>query len=431
MNILIIGNGGREHALANTYSKSKNVKKVFVVPGNDLMTFSNNKIQTFSHIKVTDFETILKLAKKEKVYLVDVAQDDPLSLGFVNKFEKEGIIAFGPSQKAAEIEWSKEWSRNFMIKYNLPIPKYQSFNDEKNAINYIESLKNQVLYIKASGLATGKGAIRAENKEETITAIKTMKQFGNAGQTFLIEECMKGQEFSLFAISDGVNYKILNVAQDHKTVYENDKGPNTGGMGCISPTKVINNSMIKIIELKILKPFMKGMQKEGRPYKGILYLGGMLIDNKKIKIVEFNARWGDPEAEVILPSIQTDYLKLIESITMNQLKNITIKFDNKVRISIAGCAAGYPNDYSEVKGKKIYGIEEASRLKDIIIFGAGIKKEGKHFVVNGGRIFHLVAEGKDIKEARRRAYEAMSMIYIEDNNLHYRTDIGWRDVERL
>lgn len=431
MKILIIGSGGREHALAQSYSQSKKVKKVLVAPGNDLMSFQNEKIQIFPNIKSIDFEKIFNLAKKEKVDLVDVAQDDPLALGFVDKLQKKGFQTFGPTQKASEIEWNKKWARTFMQKYNLPIPKFKSFNNEKKAIQYVKSLKEQTLYIKASGLALGKGAIRAEGKKEAINAIKEMKNFGEAGETFLIEECMRGEEFSLFALCDGENYKVISCAQDHKTVYEKGQGPNTGGMGCITPTNIISLPIIRIIEQKILKPLLKGMEEEKRPYKGILYLGGMLTEDKQIKIVEFNARWGDPEAEVILPGIQTDYLKLVESSTMKQLNNTAISFDGKVRISVAGCALGYPLDYTNVKGKKIYGLNEVLSLKGIKIFGAGIKKEGKNFVVNGGRVFHLVAEGKDVKETRSNAYQAMSMIYIEGNNLHYRTDIGWRDLMRM
>lgn len=446
MQILIIGSGGREHALANAYSKSKKVKKVLVAPGNDFMTFQNEKIETFSEIKSTDFEGILNLAKKEKVDLVDVAQDDPLALGFVNRLEQKGIVAFGPTQKAAEIEWSKDWARNFMQKYNLPIPGFKVFNNPKKAIQYVNNFyenhfrqstsevyeKKPALYIKASGLALGKGALRAENKQKAIAAILTMKQFGAAGQIFLVEECLTGEEFSLFAICDGNNYKIISFAQDHKTVYNCDLGPNTGGMGCISPIKLITLSIQKTIEQKILKPFMQGMQKEERPYKGILYLGGIinnLPDGGVLKIIEFNARWGDPEAQVILPGIKNDYLNVVLS-TMKQYSNETIILDQKVRVSIAGCSRGYPVDYSMVKGKEIFGLEKAMELPGITIYGAGIVRKDYRFFANGGRVFHLVAEGKDIIDARKKAYQAMSAIFIEGNNLHYRTDVGWRDVER-
>lgn len=429
-NIFILGSGGREHALADAYAKSKKTNNIFVAAGNDLMDFQNKNIKIFSNILSTDFESILKIVKREKVDLIDVAQDDPLALGFVDKFQKQGLQTFGPTKKAAQIEWDKSWARDFMKKYNLPIPFYQSFSNTKNAIDFINRNKEQLFYVKASGLALGKGAIRAEDKKQAIHAINSMKQFGKASETFVIEEGLVGEEFSFFIISDGKNYKIIEAAYDHKTVYNHDKGPNTGGMGCVSPIELMNNSIVKTIETKIIKPFINGMLQEKRPYTGILYLGGMLT-KKGIKIIEFNARWGDPEAEVIIPSIQTDYLSIVESSLNQKLNLINIHSDDKIRISIAGCSFGYPNDYSEIKGKEIFGLQEAMNIKGVTIFGAAVKRIGKRFFANGGRIFHLVAQGKDIQEARRNAYEAMSLIHIEGNNLHYRTDIGWRDVERF
>lgn len=431
MNILVVGGGGREHVLAEKYSQSKDVEKVFVTPGNDLMGFLNRKIIPVLSIGVFDFEKIIKLIKKENIDFVDVAQDDPLGAGLVDAIKKVSRIkVFGPVKKSAEIEWNKVWSRDFMEKYNLPIPKFKYFSDTKLAIEYVNKLPQQVLYIKAAGLAAGKGVIRAENKEEAKAAILSMKQFGKSGKKFLIEEAMIGEEFSLFAICDGINYKIINFAQDHKTVFEKDQGPNTGGMGCVAPALILNKESVKIVEEKIVKPFMIGMQKEKRPYSGILYVGGMVTKNG-IKIVEFNARWGDPEAEVILPSIKTDYLELAEKTIQGKLDEMNIEIDNKVRISIAGCAKGYPEDYSAVKGKEVTGIKKALDLPEIKIYGAGIKKKGNKFVVNGGRVFHLVAEGKNIIEARKKAYAAIRLINVEGNNLHYRKDIGWRDLERL
>lgn len=430
MKILIIGSGGREHALAEAYSKSKRVEKVFVAPGNDLMSFKNTKISILPNVKVLDFEKILDSVKKLKIDLVDVAQDDPLAGGLVDVLNSKNIKAFGPFQKAAEIEWNKAWARIFMQKYKLPTPSFQYFNDEHEAIKYARSLPENILYIKAAGLAAGKGAIRAETKEEAILAIKKMKDFGKSGKTFLIEEALIGEEFSLFIVCDGKNYKIIRAAQDHKTVYEKDKGPNTGGMGCVSPIKIISSSLIKTIEKTIIKPFMIGMQKEERDYSGILYLGGIIDRNNKIKIIEFNARWGDPEAEVILPGIKTDYLKIVEAVLEKKLDKIKIEVDNKTRISIAGCSYGYPNDYSKVKGKEITGLKEVVK-NGIKVFGAGIKIKNNKLYADGGRVFHLVSEGNNVQTARKKAYEAMSQIYIQGNNLHYRTDIGWRELERI
>jgi phosphoribosylamine--glycine ligase len=430
MNILILGAGGREHALSEIYSKSKSVKKVFVLPGNGLIDFKNEKIKLVSNIDSSNVKNIISFCKKQKIDHVDVSSDDPIAKGFVDSINNAGIYAFGPSKDSSEIEWSKEWARYFMQKYKLPIPKFKVFNDQKKAIKYVNLISEQPLFIKASGLAAGKGAIRADNKKEAISAISSMKSFGKAGETFLIEECMIGEEFSLFAICDGKNYKIIKTAQDHKTVYDADQGPNTGGMGCTTPARIISPKLLNKIELEILKPFMEGMQKENRPYTGILYLGGMLT-KKGVRIVEFNARWGDPEAQVILPGIKTDYIKIINAVREQKLNKLKIVSDRKTRISIAGCSRGYPNDYSEIKNKEIYGLNLILKSKNAIIYGAGIKRKNNKFFANGGRIFHLVSEGENILETRKNAYYLMSSIYIQNNGLHYRTDIGWRDIERI
>lgn len=430
LNILVIGSNGREHVLAETYAKSRKVKKVIMTPGNGLTDFNNPKVKNYPNVAMLDFEKIVEVCKKENIDLVDVGQDDVIAAGYVDKLEGLGIPAFGPTQKASQLEWDKEWARNFMVKYNLPIPKFKSFNNKKKAIVYIKSLPEQVLFIKAAGLAFGKGVIRAENKKEAIEAVDEMSKFGKSGETFLIEEALIGEEFSLFAICDGDNFVVAKSAQDHKRIFDGDKGPNTGGVGSVAPTGAIDDATIHRIEKDIFKPLLKGMKKEGRSYKGILYLGGMLTKNG-VKIIEFNCRWGDPEAEVILPSIKTDYLDLVMAVRERNLEKTKILFDKKLRISIAGCSKGYPGDYSTVRGKEIFGLLEAMKMPGISIFGSGIKREGKKFFVNGGRVFHLVAEGKDILEARGKAYKAMKLISIEGNNLHYRTDIGWRDLTRL
>ncbi len=430
MNILVIGQNGREHALAITYTKSKKVKKVIMTPGNGLTEFQNPKIKNYPEVAMLDFAGIVKVCKKEKIDLVDVAQDDVIAAGYVDKLENLGIPAFGPTQLASQLEWDKEWARNFMVKYNLPVPKYKVFKDTKTAIDYINSLPEQILFIKAAGLALGKGVIRADNRKEAIEAVSAMRKYGKSGETFLIEEALIGEEFSLFAICDGEDFVVVKSAQDHKNIFDSDKGPNTGGVGSVAPTGAIDDLIIHSIEKNIFGPLLQGMKKEGRPYKGILYLGGM-VTKKGVKIIEFNCRWGDPEAEVILPSIKTDYLSIVEAVRSQKLKETQIIFDKKVRISIAGCSKGYPGDYSAVKGKEIYGLTEVMKLPNITIFGSGIKRSGKKFFVSGGRIFYVIAEGKNILDVRNRAYKAMRQISIEGNNLHYRKDIGWRDLERM
>lgn len=428
MKILVIGSNGREHTLAEKYSESKKTSIVFIAPGNGLTDYKTKKIKNVD-IPMANLDALIKFAKKEKIDFVDVAQDDCLANGYVDSFQKENIAVFGPTRKAAEIEWSKDWARKFMLKYKMPIPNFQAFSNTKNAISYIKK-SSFPLYIKASGLALGKGVIHVQNSKEAYDAISKMKLLGKAGETFLIEEGLIGEEFSLFIICDGKNYSVLKAAQDHKTIYNNNIGPNTGGIGSVSPTNSVTNSILKKIEKIIIKPFLKGMQDENRPYSGILYLGGILT-KKGVKIIEFNARWGDPEAEVILPSITSDYLNLATSTIEQKLLGTKITFDDKIRIAVSACASGYPTDYSLSKGKEIFGIESITRLPNIKIFGSGIKRVGTKFFVNGGRVLHIVGQGNNIKEARKKAYEAMSLLFIEGNNLHYRTDIGFRDLERI
>lgn len=430
MNVLVIGSNGREHALAESYAKSKRVGKVIMTPGNGLTDFQSKKIKNYLDIGIKDFEKIVGICKAEKIDLVDVAQDDVIAAGYVGRLNDLGIKAFGPTQKAAQLEWDKKWARNFMVRYNLPIPFFKSFTNQKEAIKYIDKMPDQLLFIKAAGLALGKGVIRVENRQQAKEAIKMMGSFGKSGETFLIEEGLVGEEFSVFVICDGGDFKIISWAQDHKTIYDGDKGPNTGGVGSVAPTTLLTVKMIQIIKTRILKPLIEGMREEDRPYQGILYLGGMFT-KEGVKVIEFNARWGDPEAEVILPGIKGDYLKIVEAVLDGKLKNLRVNMDNKVRVSIAGCSKGYPGDYSVVVGKEIFGLEKAMRLPGITIFGSGIKRAGKRFFVNGGRLFHLVAEGKNVIKAREKAYQAMRLISIEGDNLHYRTDIGWRDIARL
>lgn len=429
-NILVLGSNGREHALAVSYAKSKKVKKVIMIPGNGLTDFKNSKIKNYPDIRMMDFDEIVKICRKEKIDLVDVGHDDLLAAGFVDKFTDLGIFAFGPTKMAAQLEWSKEWSRNFMFKYKLPIPKFKSFDNKKKAIYYINSQPEKVLFIKASGLALGKGAIKTENRTEAIEAVHAMSSFGKSGETFLIEEVLIGEEFSLFAICDGESFRVIKAAQDHKRVYDGDQGPNTGGMGAVAPTSAIDDSDIGIIKQQIIGPAIEGMRKEGRPYKGILYLGGIKTKDG-VKIIEFNSRWGDPEAQAILPSIQTDSLTIALSVINQRLTELKIKTDKKIRVSVAGSSKGYPGDYSKVLGKEVFGLIDAMKLSGITVFGAGIKRKGKRLFVNGGRVFHVVAEGKNIMEAKNKAYKAMRMISIGGDNLHYRRDIGWRDLERM
>ena len=431
MNILIIGGGGREHALLSIYSTSSKVKKLFSIPGNDLMSFKAEKpVKIFPKINPTDKNAILNVVKKEKIDFVDVAQDNPLAEGMVDFLQSKDIKTFGPTKAAAQIEWNKEWSRDFMKKHHLPIPSYVAFSSIKKAKEYIQRLPKGGFFVKASGLAAGKGAIRCDNKEELLKAVEQMKTFGKSGKTFLIEEALIGEEASIYAICDGKNFKILKSAQDNKQVNNFDQGVNTGGMGANSPALVTSGVKVNKRIKQIIAMTIKGMRDEGISYVGVLYLGIIIDKKKNLKIIEFNARWGDPEAQVVLPGIKNDYVSIVEACIKGDLNKIKISEDKKTRVCVVGVSRGYPEDYSKVKNKELFGLDRATKIDGVEIYGAGIKRNGKREFVDGGRVINVIGEGDDIFEARSRAYRAISLINIKDNNLHYRTDIGWRDVDR-
>jgi len=427
-NVLIVDGGGRGHAIAKKYLESPKVSKVFAIPGNDLM--SQDGIKIYSNVKTTDTTEILKICKKEKIDLVDIAQDDAVAGGLTNLLNNNRINVFGPTKEASQIEWDKAWARNFMKQFNIPSPRFKICQSQREGQEFIKAQKNGSWYIKASGLASGKGALYAENNTQATEKIRQMKNFGKAAQVYLIEECVHGEEFSSFALVDGPNFIIVGHAQDHKTVYNSNLGPNTGGMGCSSPPMLINKSVENQIKI-IFNKTAKGLVKLKRPYRGILYLGGMLDPKGKVKVIEFNARWGDPEAQIIIPAIKNDFYELASRIIEGKIKKIRIKKNNFYRIVIAGTSKGYPKDFHQVIGKQIYGIDEIRKIKNVEIFGGGIKKSNDKYLATGGRLFYVTAKGKNVAEARKIAYNALSLAYVEGNNLHYRTDIGYRDLERM
>lgn len=429
--VAVIDGGGRGHALVDKYLQSKEVIKVIAVPGNDLMLLSKN-VKIFPQFKTTDIDQIVLICRKEKVDLVDVAQDDAVAAGIVDELKKQNIKTFGPTKAAGQIEWDKAWARKFMKKFHIPSPKYKIFKTRKEGINYIKKQKEGKWFVKASGLAAGKGALYAENNHQAINKINQMKNFGKAGETYLIEECLEGEEFSSFAIVNGERFEIAGYAQDHKRLFDNDKGPNTGGMGCSSPPMVITKEIEKQVR-KIFKKTVMGLFKIKRPYTGVLYLGGIIV-NGQVNVIEFNARWGDPEAQVIIPSIKNDLFSLKGLVL--KAKRVKLEKDDNYRIVVAAASKGYPGNYSKIVGKEIKNLgsiirHAEQRERSIRIFGAGVKIKDKKYVASGGRLFYVMGEGKNVEEARKKAYDALSQVSISGNNLHYRRDIGYRDLERL
>lgn len=416
--VLVVDGGGRGAALVHKYAQSKAVGRIIAVPGNDLMEVNTKKqVQIFPNLKTTSISEILEICKKEKVDLIDVAQDNAVEAGVVDRLTKEGFNVIGPTRLVGQIEWDKAWARRFMKKYNIPHPKFKICKSQKEGIDFVKK-HNDSWFVKASGLAEGKGAIPAENTKEAVGAIKQMAAFGKAGETFVIEEWLVGEEFSMFAITDGKKFQVVGSAQDYKRLYDGDKGPNTGGIGCSTPSLIVNKKIYKQGEL-IIKKTILGLASEKRPYKGVLYLGGIIVKGK-VFVIEFNARWGDPEAEVLIPGIKNDLFELSMSVVRNSLKKSKIKMDGKSRVAITGSLRpGATN-----KKRELFGLKKALKLKGVTVYGSRVTKDRDKYFVSSGRLFHIVGEGKNVVEARQKAYGAMSLLNVEGNSLHFRTDIG-------
>jgi len=417
MKVLVVGSGGREHAIVWKLSQSKKVSKIYCAPGNGGIS----DIATLVNIKAIDIEKMIKFCKSEKIDLVFVAPDDPLALGMVDEMEKNNIRVFGPRKNAAIIEASKSFSKKLMIDNNIPTAKYAVFTDLKNAIAYLKTQKMPIV-IKADGLALGKGVIIANTQDEAIKACTDMMdnhKFGKSGDTIVIEEFMKGQEVTILAFTDGKTIYQMPSSQDHKKAYDGDKGLNTGGMGAFSPSKIYDEVLMKQCMKTIFKPTIKAMDKLGRKFKGVIYFGLMITDEGP-KVVEYNARFGDPETQVILPLLKTDFIDIIDGIIDEKLDEVNIKWEEGACACIVLASGGYPIKYT--KGFSITGINEANKEKDTIVFHAGTRKESGIIYTNGGRVLGITSKAKTLNEAINRAYNALNKISF--TNMHYRKDIG-------
>lgn len=448
--IAVIDAGGRGSALVDAYAKSPHVSEIIAIPGNDLIQLNTSKpVRTYPNLKTTSVNEILNICQEFEVSLVDVAQDNAVEAGVSDLLRENGFEVVGASKEAGRLEWDKAWSRDFMVKHDLPVPAYEVCTSEEDGLKFLQSQKDQSWFIKAAGLAEGKGVIPARNNDRAREAIKEMSRFGEAGATYLIEQEIKGEEFSAFAVSDAEGFQFLGAAQDHKRIDDGDLGPNTGGMGCSTPPLVVDENIKSQIE-EIFKKTFDGLRADNLVYQGVLYLGGMVVQEDgagKVYIIEYNARWGDPEVECILPGIKNDWYEVSRAVSGNRLSQLKIEPDGKSRVAIAAASLGYPEDYSKVRGKEIVGLDKLIHTTGIKIYGAGVKKavistnpetvnhEGFIYTAGGGRLFYVVAEGKDVVEARDIAYRALEQVLIRGGNnenlLHYRRDIGYRDVNRL
>ncbi len=418
MNILVVGGGGREHAIALSLFNSPLTKKLIVAPGNP-------GIERFAECKLIEADNIegqCKLAKDMNADIVLIGPEIPLVLGLKDKLTRLGIKSFGPTAKAAQLEGSKNFSRNFCDRHSIPQPKFKYCRDLKSAADEIKSLKGYCV-VKADGLAAGKGVFVCETIEQALQASKEMleeNKFGEAGKSILIEERINGIEASVFAVADGDNVTLLGTAQDHKRAYDNDEGPNTGGMGAISPAPALNQTLIKKIKEKIISPTIQGMKSEGMEYEGILYAGIMLTEEGP-KVIEFNCRFGDPETQVVLPRLKTDLVEIITRSVEKDIKDFEIELIEDTAITVVIASKGYPASFK--KQIALPSLNKFEKLEDITIYhsGTSINKE-QNLVSNGGRVLCITSLGENINSCRKKAYEVIENINWD--NGFYRKDIG-------
>lgn len=419
VNILVIGSGGREHALFWKLSESPQAERIYAIPGNPGMG-------ELIDIPVTDNAAILHFAREKEIGLVVVGPEVPLMNGLVDDLEKAGIPAFGPRANAAEIEGSKSFAKDLMKKYGIPTARYEVFTEAEPARAYIRR-EGAPIVVKADGLAAGKGVIVAMTEQEALDAVDAIMEdnsFGDAGARVVIEEFMEGEEASLLAFTDGKVIRPMISAQDHKRAFDGDKGPNTGGMGTYAPAPVMTPEMTERAVEEILKPTIAAMEKEGRTYRGCLYLGLMITDDGP-KVVEFNARFGDPETQVVLPLLDGDLAQIMLACTDGTLADVPIHWKDGAAVCVVLAAGGYPGSYG--KGHEISGIEDAAKL-GALVFHAGTAAQGDRIVTNGGRVLGVVGRGADIASAVQAAYASVGQISFKD--AYYRKDIAHRALRR-
>ncbi|WP_129699766.1 phosphoribosylamine--glycine ligase [Anaerostipes caccae] len=417
MDILIVGSGGREHAIAWAAAKSPKADKIYCAPGNAGIA----KFAECVDIKAMEFDKLVAFAKEKQIGLTIIGMDDPLVGGVVDAFEAEGLRVFGPRKNAAIIEGSKAFSKDLMKKYNIPTASYENFTDPEQALAYLETVKMPIV-LKADGLALGKGVLICETLEEAKAGVKTLmldKQFGDAGNEIVIEEFMTGREVSVLAFCDGKTIRCMTSAQDHKRAKDGDKGLNTGGMGTFSPSPFYTKEVEEFCEKYVYQPTMDAMASEGRPFTGILFTGLMLTEDGP-KVLEYNARFGDPEAQVVLPRMKNDMIEVMEACIDGKLSDVTLEFEENAAVCVVLASDGYPEKYE--KGFEIKGLDKFKDQDDYYVFHAGTKFDGDKIVTNGGRVLGVVAKGGDLKAARKNAYEATE--WIDFANKYKRNDIG-------
>lgn len=422
MKILVIGSGGREHALVDVISKSPRVHKIYCAPGNagTIEKAENINIQAYN------IKGLLKFAHEEEINLTVVGPEVPLMLGIVDEFRKNGLPIFGPTAEAAKLETSKIFAKQIMQKYNVPTADFVICDNKEDLINATKN-KNLPYVIKVDGLAAGKGALVILTKDDLNVAIKEIydeDKFGDAAQQVIVEDFLEGEELSIFAITDGVNFQLLHTAQDHKRAFDGDKGPNTGGMGAYAPAPLGNHEVLENARNMVIKPMLKGMASEGIPYTGVLYCG-LMINNNVPSVVEFNVRFGDPEAQVILPLIESDVIEILEGAAKENISSKAFKLKQKSACTVVLASGGYPGSYD--KGNEITGLDQIST--EVSVFHAGTKKEDQKILTSGGRVLAVTALDDKLETAINKAYEAVNKINFDKKQ--YRTDIGKKALDRI
>lgn len=422
MKVLVVGGGGREHALVWKIKQSPKVTKVYCAPGNAGIAEEAECV----NISAEDIEGLVDFATKEAIDLTMVGPEAPLTLGLVDKFREAGLKVFGPSKAAAELEGSKVMAKELMYKYKIPTAKYAKFTDADSAIDYIRETGAPCV-VKADGLAAGKGVIVAQDEETAIEAVKMMiqdKAFGEAGNTIVVEECLEGEEVSILAFTDGQTVIPMVSSQDHKRVFDNDEGPNTGGMGAYSPAPVYTDELHEQVVKTVLEPTIKGMAQEGRVYEGILY-AGLMLTKEGPKVLEYNVRFGDPETQAVLARLDTDLVGIMEAVIEKRLSEIDVKWKPESAVCVVLASGGYPGSYE--KGIPITGLAEAA--KEATVFHAGTQIKEGQVVTSGGRVLGVTALGRTIPEAIDNAYLAVEKISFK--GMHYRKDIGQKALRHL
>ncbi|MDZ7373455.1 MAG: phosphoribosylamine--glycine ligase [candidate division KSB1 bacterium] len=423
MKVLVIGSGGREHALVWKIAQSPLVDKVYCAPGNAGIC----QMAECVDLPVSDFDALLRFAQRKRIDLTVVGPEAPLVAGIADLFRAHGLLVFGPDRQAAEIEGSKAFAKYLMDRYGVPTADCVVFSDPEEALSYAQR-EPLPMVVKADGLAAGKGSIVCRTRQEAVQAVQQImvdRIFGEAGSKVVIEEYLEGEEASILAITDGERMVILPPSQDHKPIYDGDKGPNTGGMGAYCPAPVVDRTVLERVRIEILEPTIRGMAQEGRPYRGCLY-AGLMITSEGPKVVEFNCRFGDPETQAVLPAIDEDLVPLLQGAAAGNLPTQGVLEAKRWAVCVVMASGGYPGPYE--KGKVIHGLDR-SFPNDVIIFHAGTRREKDQLLTDGGRVLGVTGLGSSVTEAIERAYWAVGKIAFD--GAYYRKDIGQKAVRRL